>query len=255
MAVKGLLLDLEGVLYQSGAPVLGAAEALRVLAGRGYDIRGLTNTTTRSRKKISQSLAQMGIDLPADHILSPATTARLLLAEMGVGRIHLAAPIDLAEDFAHLELVDQDPGAVVLGDLHRDFTWDRLDQLFRMIWGGAPLIALHHNRICRRDDSIALDLGPFVAALEHAARTEAIVVGKPSRNFFDLALADLDLKAAEVLMIGDDIEADIGGAQGAGIAAYQVRTGKYTERDDEHPIIIPDGRIDSIADLPEKLEN
>ncbi len=254
MAIKGLLLDLEGVLYQSGAPVLGAAETIRVLSGRGYAVRALTNTTTRPRRAIVDLLARMGLDLAPDQIFTPAVAARELLAAEGVSRIHLAAVPDLAEDFAGFDLVDVDARAVVLGDLHTGFTWARLNELFRMLRRGARLVALHRNRVCRRDDRIALDLGPFVAALEYAAGGEALVVGKPSAHFFGLPVADMGLDPGEVLMIGDDLEADIAGAQALGMAAVQVRTGKYSEQDDVHPSIVPNARLDSIADLAERLE-
>ena len=101
--------------------------------------------------------------------------------------------------------------------------------------------------------SRARDLGPFVAALEYAADIQADVVGKPARAFFDLALADLGLDADEVVMVGDDIEADIGGAQNAGLRAIQVETGKHTPRDSEHPTIRPDLIIHSAAELPAAL--
>jgi len=80
------------------------------------------------------------------------------------------------------------------------------------------------------------------------------VVGKPTGTFFEMALADLGVGAEEALMVGDDIEADIGGAQTAGIRAVQVRTGKFTERDLDHGRVTPDARIDSIADLPALIE-
>ena len=121
--------------------------------------------------------------------------------------------------------------------------------------GGARLIALHKNRYCRREDGIGLDVGPFVAALEYAANTQAVVVGKPSPDFFQLALDDMGATAADTMMVGDDIDADIGGAQGAGLKAVQVRTGKYTESDLEHPTVRPDFHIDSIATLPDLIRD
>ena len=52
-------------------------------------------------------------------------------------------------------------------------------------------------------------------------------------------------------MVGDDLEADVLGAQRAGIAGVLVRTGKFTEKDEDG---IDDDRpqhvVDSIADLP-----
>lgn len=122
-----------------------------------------------------------------------------------------------------------------------------------MVHAGARLVALHRNRFCRRGAHLALDLGPFVAALEYAAGTEALVVGKPSELFFSAAVADMGLAPETVVMVGDDIESDIGGALGVGLRAVQVKTGKYSPRDDAHPHVQPTNRVASIADLPRWL--
>ena len=254
MTIRGLLLDLEGVLYQEDAAFPGATAAVTALRDRGLALRGLTNTTTRPRREIAARLAALGIPLDADALFTPPAAAALALQDRGLQRLHLAAAPSLAEDFAGFELVEADPEAVVLGDLYRDFTWDRLNRIFGFLRAGAQLIALHKNRQSRRGAEIALDLGPFVAALEYAAGREALVVGKPSRAFFELALADMGLPAAAVVMVGDDIEADIGGAQAAGLRAVQVETGKFTEADRRHPRIRPDARVTGIAQLPRALD-
>ena len=54
-------------------------------------------------------------------------------------------------------------------------------------------------------------------------------------------------------MVGDDIEADIGGARRAGMTSIQVKTGKFTPKDKDHPSIRPDYLINSAADLPSLL--
>ena len=251
--MRGLLLDLEGVLYEGDTPIPGVADAIGALAASGLEIRYLTNTTTRPRQAIVDRLTDMGFDLPAEHVFTPVIAAGRLLRRKNLTRIHLAAAPELVEDFSDVELVDDDPEAIVLGDLYRAFDWARLNALFRMMQQGALLVALHKNRYCRREGDIALDLGPFVAALDYAAGTQAEIVGKPSALFFDLALADLGLDAESVAMVGDDIEADIGGAGHAGLTTIQVRTGKFTSKDMDHPSLRPDHLIDSAADLPSLL--
>jgi ribonucleotide monophosphatase NagD (HAD superfamily) len=89
-----------------------------------------------------------------------------------------------------------------------------------------------------------------VAAVEYAADREAVVVGKPSEAFFELALSDLGVKPAAAAMVGDDVEADVGGALEAGIAGVLVRTGKYREEDVRTSGIEPTATVDSIADVP-----
>lgn len=250
MDMHGLLLDLEGVLYEGDEPVPDVVEVIGELTASGLEIRYLTNTTTRPRQAIVERLTLMGFDLTAEHVFTPGIAAGRLLRQKKLKRIHLAAAPELAEDFSEFELVDDNPDAIVLGDLHRQFDWDRLNAWFQMMQQGAVLVALHKNRYCRREGEIALDLGPFVAALDYAAGTHAEIVGKPSPLFFELALADLGLDAESVAMVGDDIEADIGGARHVGLTTIQVRTGKFTSKDMDHPSIRPDHLISSAADLP-----
>lgn len=247
--VRGVLLDLEGVLYQDDAPIFGAIETVARLHAAQLSLRFLTNTTTQPRRHIVERMGQMGFDVDIDHFFSPALAAGKLLKDINITRLFLAAPVGLKEDFLDFELVEHDAGAVVLGDLYLDFDWPRLNQAFEMLHSGAQLLALHKNRYCRRGDHIALDLGPFVAALEYAAGVEARVAGKPSPAFFTTALASMGLECHETIMVGDDIEADIGGAQRIGIRGIQVRTGKYNPN--RISSIEPDAVIDSVAELPE----
>jgi HAD superfamily hydrolase (TIGR01458 family) len=125
-----------------------------------------------------------------------------------------------------------------------------LNHAFRLMMDGAELIALQHNRYWRRSDGMALDVGAYAAALEYATRSEAVVVGKPSQEFFAAALAEMELEQA--VMVGDDVEADVGGAMAAGLAGVLVRTGKF--RQDALPEVTPTAVADSIADVPELLQ-
>jgi len=255
MPLRAVLLDLEGVLYQEGRPIEGCDRALSDLRERGLVSRFLTNTTTTSRSGVLRRLEAVGLSVEARQLFTPLAAARGLLESWGCRRIHLAAPPQTEEDFNGLELRSTGPvDAVVMGDLYKAYDWDRLNRIFGFVRDGARLIALHKNRQCRRGEEIALDAGPFVAAVEYAAGVEAVVVGKPSAQFFQQALDDLGLSAEEAIMVGDDIEADIGGAQNAGIKSVQVQTGKFTMADLEHPSVKPDARIESIADLPALVE-
>jgi ribonucleotide monophosphatase NagD (HAD superfamily) len=56
-------------------------------------------------------------------------------------------------------------------------------------------------------------------------------------------------------MVGDDVEADIWGAQEAGLKTVLVKTGKYRPEDVLEAGIKPDFLIESIADLPKLLSS
>ena len=79
-------------------------------------------------------------------------------------------------------------------------------------------------------------------------------MGKPEKNFFDLAVKDLELIKDNILMIGDDIISDIKGAKDFGIKTIQVKTGKYQEADNDNKLTQPDERVESIVDVVKLLK-
>jgi ribonucleotide monophosphatase NagD (HAD superfamily) len=88
-----------------------------------------------------------------------------------------------------------------------------------------------------------------------AADKQAAIVGKPSRIFYEAALADLGVPASRALMVGDNLEADINDAPAAGIRAVLVRTGKFRESGLSRAVRPPDVVLDSIAELPRWIES
>lgn len=253
-AVRAVLIDLDGVLYVEDQVIDGARETVGALREDGVALRFVTNTTTRSHAQTVAKLGRLGFDVAPHELLTPARLAVRYCVQRGHRRPLLVMNEEVKQDFA--ELSEDDGGqadAVIVGDLGEEFGYDVLNRAFRAVMAGAELLALQKNRYWMRADGLSLDVGPFVAALEFATRRTAVVVGKPARSFFELALAELEVEVGAAAMIGDDIETDIGGAIAAGLAGILVRTGKYDRRDADSSGIEPTATIDSIADLPALL--
>jgi phospholysine phosphohistidine inorganic pyrophosphate phosphatase len=250
-----ILLDIDGVLYVGDEPVSGAVAALAELRELGDGLRLVTNTTSRSRQQIVGHLRELGFEIDPHEVLTPAALAVSHCRERGHRAVRLLVGEALREDLA--ELSDAGRGesvdAVVLGDLGDGFTADVLNDAFRLLMDGAELVALQHNRYWRRADGLVLDVGAYAAALEYAAHSEAFVVGKPSRSFFAAAVADLQADPQGAVMVGDDIEADVGGAIDAGLCGVLVRTGKHREETLKASDVTPSEILDSIADLPDLI--
>jgi HAD superfamily hydrolase (TIGR01458 family) len=213
-------------------------------------IRLVTNTTMRPRRAILERLDRLGIEADPSELLTPATLARRRCQEAGYDSVSLVVLDDLREDLEGLDESGDPVDAVIVGDLGDRWDYAVLNRAFRRLEGGAQLIALQKNRYWETAEGLSLDAGPFVAALEYATGREAEVVGKPSPAFFELALSDLGVAASAAAMVGDDVEADAGGALEAGIRAVLVRTGKYREEDVRASGIEPNATVDSIADVP-----
>ena len=247
MRVRGLLVDLDGTLYVGDEPVEGAREAMGNLKSSGLVLRYVTNTTRKPRREVGAHLRSLGFEVDEAEIFTPAKAAVGLIGEKSCFPL---VDESLLEDLARITLTEDRPDHVLVGDLGEGFTYGRLNAAFRCLMDGAELIALQRNRYWRREDGLVLDAGPFVAALEYATGKGATVVGKPERGFFQLALEDLGLRSDEVAMVGDDAEADVAGAQAAGLKGVQVKTGKYRSGTEGAPDLV----VESFAGLPEMLE-
>jgi HAD superfamily hydrolase (TIGR01458 family) len=247
---RAVLLDLDGVLYVDDEPVPGAAEAVERMRRAGLKLRFVTNTTSRSRAATLHKLRALGFEVQDEELVTPAVLALQHCRARGHRRVMLLMADEVKHDFAALDEAGNDPDAVIVGDLGEGFRYDVLNRAFRHLLAGAELIALQKNRFWLRDDGLCLDVGPFVAALEYAAECEAHVVGKPAAAFFAHVLDGVGATPGEAVMVGDDVESDIGGALRAGLAGVLVRTGKYREPAVAASGIEPTLVVDSIVDVP-----
>jgi phospholysine phosphohistidine inorganic pyrophosphate phosphatase len=248
MGIKGILLDLDGTLYEGGEPVPGAREAVEALEASGLALRYVTNTTRMPRRAVVEMMQQLGFVAEEDDVITPAWAASRLI---GAGSCLALVDESLREDLGEARLTEDSPEFVLVGDLGEGFTYARLDAAFRCLMEGAKLVALQKNRYWQNRGGLSLDAGPFVAGLEYASGKEAVVVGKPEESFFQIALKDMGLDADEVAMVGDDAEADVVGARKAGLSGIQVRSGKWRPGGDEGEA---DLVLDSVAALPWALE-
>jgi HAD superfamily hydrolase (TIGR01458 family) len=255
--MAAILLDIDGVLHVSGEAIPGAPEAVQQLRAEGHRIRFVTNNTTRARAQLTAELQAIGIELEEEELATtPLAAGRLLEGlrvfplTMSAIRTDLATHVTLVEDGAEVVLVG---GADETAETGEVFAYDNLNRAFAELREGARLVCLHKNRWWQTSRGPLLDAGAFVAGLEYAAQVEAEVVGKPTAAYFEAALAELDAAPGEAVMVGDDVEADIGGAKRIGMKGVLVRTGKFRPAALREADPQPDAVIDSIADLPGHL--
>ena len=253
--MKAILFDLDGVLYTGDEAIEGAASVMQWCVDNAIPHLFLTNTTSRPRSSLVDKLVRFDIKSCPDDFHTPALAAQQWLRSNISGKIALFIPDATRGEFAEFEQcgddAEQGAEAVIIGDLGEAWDFKTLNRAFRLLINNTEtkLIALGMTRYWRAEDGLRLDAAPFVKALEHASGREAIVLGKPSKEFYTAALEKLGKKAGETIMIGDDIRGDIEGSQNAGIRGLLVTTGKFQPTDLELGIK-PYDVIDTVVDLP-----
>ncbi|KAJ2384287.1 hypothetical protein GGI23_006962 [Coemansia sp. RSA 2559] len=250
-ALKGVLLDLSGTLHIDNKITPNAVEALQKLRTGGISVRFVTNSTKTSDERLYRKLIGLGFELERNEIFTSLSAAKRLV----VNRKY--RPLLLLEDAALEQFadIDQSPpyNAVVVGLAPSKFDYEHMNCAFRALLDGADLIGIHRAKYyAQAENQLSMGPGGFVAALEYAAGKQAALVGKPAKEFYQLALADMGLSGApeSVAMIGDDVLADLGGgAQDLGLQRYLVRTGKYRTNDEAKAQEPLDGTFDTFSDL------
>ena len=247
--IETVLLDLDGTLYVGSQVVPGAPEAVRWLRDQGLTVRFTTNTDSVTPAALADRLERFGFQTSEDELVTPVAVAARLVASVPGVRVLAVAADGVRQLLAGFLVGPGEPAThVLVADPSYGATYDDLDAAFRALRAGAELVATQVNRVALRDDGEHLDTGGWVRLLEYATGRTARVLGKPSPEFFTATLDALGRGPETALVVGDDLEADVGGGRAVGAATVLVRSGKGDRRPSAGAG--PDAVVDSVADLP-----
>jgi HAD superfamily hydrolase (TIGR01458 family) len=254
------LFDLDGTVYQGDAAIPGAPALIARLRQENVPFRFVTNTTSKPRSAIVTRLRGYGFTLEENEVFTALRAGAALARQMGCDAIIPLVPPASLEDFDGLELIGGTSGstsrgktgcrAVVVGDLGALWSFALVQEAFEALMQGACFIALSRDRYWMSATGLTIDCGAFVAALEYASGVKSVLAGKPSSAFYHAAVRSLGLaQDSEVIMIGDDLASDVGGAQNAGYRGYLVQTGKFTPDTLAASSLTPDRILPSVVQL------
>jgi HAD superfamily hydrolase (TIGR01459 family) len=235
---RGFVLDQWGVLHDGRQAYPGAREVVHELSRRGKRLIVLSNSGRRAANS-RRRLEGLGFG-PADfeRVVTSGEIAWGMLAEPG--RLPCAGPgrrcflLTSENDRSFVEglgltLVDTPEAADFVLAIGLDSASVTLDDC------RALATALRRCRlpmICTNPDKVAVIPGGTgiapgaLAVLYEEQGGEVLWIGKPHRPIYDACLGLLDgLEPAEIVAIGDSLEHDIKGANGAGIASCLVQHG------------------------------
>ena len=233
-----VLIDFDGVIKLGNKIAVDAEKFFSFLKDNDIPFFLISNSTLRTSEEMLEFIQKNGIE--ANIPSMTAVDATLSYVGDNYKRVSVYCRDHIKPLFSEFD-VDEDPEAVVLGDIADRWTYETMNEIFRKVWNGADIIAMHKNRYWEPDGkTLTMDAGAFITAIEYAASKEAIVIGKPSPIYFQTAKKQLGFKPdSEFIMIGDDVESDIEAAQRIGGKGILIYTGK-TEYPFEGDSVKPD---------------
>ncbi|MFQ6057849.1 MAG: HAD-IIA family hydrolase [Anaerolineae bacterium] len=251
-SVQGFIIDMDGVLYRGDRPLAGAREFIQVLQAGETPFLLLTNNSTRTPAQYVAKLQRMGIHVDEEVILTSAQATAMYLERVAPpgARVYVIGEEGLQSEIARrgFAMAEEDVAFVVVG-MDTRLTYDKLRIATLAIRHGAKFIGTNPDRTFPAEEGIVPGCGAILAAVEVATDVKPLVIGKPQRAIFDLALARMGTDRGATAVLGDRLETDILGGQEAGLMTILVLSGVTTRRDLERSPVAPDLVFEDIEHL------
>ena len=252
--IKGLIIDLDGVLWRGQTFLEGVPEFISFLRTSFMSLLLVTNNSTATPESVVERMADAGVQInQAEVLTSSHATAAYLQHKFPSGTGIYAIGEDALKDAlstAGFHIRDSADGvqAVVMG-FDREINWAKMVEASIAIQSGALFVATNPDLSFPIERGQAPGAGAFITAVQLTTNVEPIIIGKPEPRLFNLARERLGLTAEQILAIGDRLETDILGAQRAGIASGLLLTGVTSSDQAKASAIKPDWIFDDLPSL------
>ncbi|MBA2480495.1 MAG: HAD-IIA family hydrolase [Planctomycetes bacterium] len=244
-ALRGFLVDMDGVIYRGSQAIPGAAHALASLQRHG-PVLMLTNNSTKEPGSLALQLTRLGFDLPSERIIIVTEIARDHLLRrhrldriLVLGEDHVAMSLRAA-GLAVVDAREWRQASVVLSACSRTMDHALLGAGLNALMAGAVFLCTNCDLTVDGDAGRQLEAGAYARLLAGLCGREPTYLGKPEATCFAYALGRLGTRADETAMIGDNLDTDIRGARDNGLFGALVLSGLTAEASPLADISVPD---------------
>jgi len=258
--IAGLILDMDGTLLRGDTPLPGLAHLFRTMRARPLPFMIVTNNATKSTADYRRKMAGFGIDVAEGEIL----TAGMATVNYVQQKLPAGAPLyvigqpalrdGLREAGFRLVETAYEPAAALVVGGDPQLTYEKLKNGVLHLQRGAQFIGTNPDLLYPTEEGMVPETGTTLAALQAATGRTPVVIGKPARHLFDLAVARLGCGAGETAVVGDRLETDIRGGQLVGLKTILTTTGIDNELTIRQKNIHPDRIVDGLDALAQLLK-
>jgi 4-nitrophenyl phosphatase len=269
--IRALIIDMDGVLWHGDQPAPGLTDFFQTLRDQEIPFILATNNARLTQEQYVMKLANMGVQVSRDEILTSSMATALYLSEHTTPsqtRVYV-----IGEDGAKQPLIERgftltglyelnddkdnpNMGAdVVVCGMDRNLSWDKLATATLNIRQGAKFIGTNADTTLPTERGLTHGNGAILAAIEAATGITPTIIGKPEPIIYQQALSLLGIDPAYTVAIGDRLETDILGAVRTGIRSLMVLSGVSTEEDFKAADYRPTWVMPDIRDITHALKS
>ncbi|AYB35003.1 HAD-IIA family hydrolase [Chryseolinea soli] len=253
---KGLLIDMDGVIYGGDILIPGADTFITRLLNENIPFTFMTNNSQRTPLEAVRKLRKLGIEVTENHIYTSAmATAKFLASQVPKGTAYVLGEGGLISSLHDhgITLVDTEPDFVVLGE-GRNFTLEMVQRAVDMILAGAKFITTNRDPSPKKKGWNNLGIAATTAMIEEATGIKAFVVGKPGPVMMRSSRKHIGLETADTTVIGDTMDTDIQGGVQMGYRTILVLSGISKNEELKKYAFKPDLVVNSVNDIELPLE-
>jgi len=236
--IKALILDMDGVIWRSDAPIGNLADIFARIEARGLKYVFATNNGTQTPDQYVERLAGFGVKIKPEQVVTSSLGVAFMLAQKfpkGTKIFMIGEDgIRVALEEKGFEVVSVDDAAqaelVVMG-IDRQITFDKMREATLLVRKGVPFYATNPDKTFPTPRGEIPGAGAWISVITTATEVEPIIAGKPFPYMMELSLEKLGIPKAETLVIGDRLETDIAAGQAVGCPCALVLSGVSTKEE------------------------
>ena len=254
--IKALILDMDGVIWRSDAPIGDLPSIFKRIRERGLKFVFATNNGTMTPDDYQGKLAKLGVEVDPSQVVTSALGIAFMLAQkfprgaklfvIGEDGIRVA----LKEKGFKLLSADNAPEAqaFVMG-IDRSINFMKVAEAALLVRAGIPFYTTNTDRTFPTPRGEIPGSGAWLSVITTATGVDPIIAGKPFPYLMELSLERLGTTKEETLVVGDRLETDIAAGQAVECPTALVLSGVSTKAQADAWKPAPDIIAESLEEL------
>jgi NagD protein len=266
-SIKLFALDMDGTIYLGTKWIDGARKFLDAVENSGRRYVFLTNNSSKDPASYLEKLANMGLNITRDKIITSVdATIHMLQKEYPGKRVYLLGNDllkrqfresgiilvndELEEEYKRNGCLSGSSADLVVVGFDTSLDYLKMSVVCDLVRSGLPYITTHPDYNCPTETGFIPDAGAIHAFIEASAgRRPDITVGKPNAGIIDYMVDITQTGRSEIAMVGDRLYTDVAAGVNNGLTGILVLSGEATMEDVATSNVKPDMIFDSVKDM------
>lgn len=244
-----VLFDLDGTIYYGSKVIQGANETIHFFREKGIKVYFATNNSTKTRKQIYHKLIKMGVNCKFEEVITSGYLAALYAKKNHLENLYIFGSYNLMEEFTELGITihQEETAENLLIGYNPAMTYEGLTSALQVAFHAKCIMGCNREKVYPGENARLMPgCGAMTAPIEFCSGRKCdIIIGKPNTLMVELIMAENQVSANRILVIGDTYESDIEMAKRAGCQSILLKEQGY------YDVLA----VKSIQEIPKVFEN